>query len=100
MAVSMYKSLDRQCNKACSTGTAMDRATFFKRVCRRQLAVERATHEHVPPHCLTVKNYLKAGAEGPYETSTTMSQCTGPRNRGDKDRMHALAVRHPKFPFK
>jgi hypothetical protein len=30
-----YDGLDAQCKRACSTGTAMDRTTFFKKVCRR-----------------------------------------------------------------
>ena len=30
-----YRGLDEQCKAACSTGNAMDRAAFFKKVCRR-----------------------------------------------------------------
>jgi hypothetical protein len=84
-----YRDLNGRCKKACSTGRAMDRQTFFKKVCRRELS-----------DCSFIQNYLKACSEGPYETSATMSQCTGARNSGDKHSLRTLAIRHPTFPLK
>jgi hypothetical protein len=36
-----YEGMQRMCKAACSSGKAMGRKTFFKKVCRRELAIER-----------------------------------------------------------
>ncbi|UPK40862.1 hypothetical protein IVB18_50535 (plasmid) [Bradyrhizobium sp. 186] len=79
-----YSRLNQQCSEACSTGTPVDRVTFYKRVCRLEIS-----------ECRFAKSYINSCSEGKLERS----KCPGPRTSGDKQFLDALAVRNPNFPI-